>query len=113
MTCSERRVDDVVILELRGRFVLGAGFRLRPRVVELLDKGERQIALDIAGVTYMDSTSVGDVVMSWKEATDTDAILRLFGLGERLAQLFSFHHLNEILEPFVDEAAAIASFEAS
>src|SRR5215472_594497 len=64
---SKRRVNTTIILELKGRLVLGAESRLlRDTVLEVItcDKPTRVI-LDISGMRYIDSSGVGELVTTF------------------------------------------------
>ena len=59
---TERRVGDVVIVDLKGKATIGTpGPAMRQIVGGLLDRGERSILLNMAEVGYMDSGGIGDL----------------------------------------------------
>src|SRR5580700_1529247 len=70
MQYTTRRSDDVTILDLTGRLSLGeavafgpgSGLVLSETIRELAKKGQKKILLNLAGVTYVDSSGVGQLV---------------------------------------------------
>ena len=57
-----RLVDDVAIVDMTGRFILGEGCNLlRDTVKGLLESGRRNILLSLQGVTYIDSSGLGEM----------------------------------------------------
>ena len=69
MNISERRIGSVVILDLQGKILLGDGdIQLKEYIARLIEQGERRILLNMAGVPYMDSSGLGEVVRcrSWR-----------------------------------------------
>ena len=66
----------------------------------------------MSGVQYMDSTSVGDLVVSYTTATSQGGQLKLLSLPERVRELLDIHHLSSVFEDFDDEDEAVASFNA-
>lgn len=108
---NERRVDDVVIVDLEGKFTV-ADDDLGEVLTELLDRGEKQIVLNMAGVEYLDSTNVGELVAGHRTALQLDADIKLLNLPPRTRELLELHHLLEIFEHFDDEDAAVESFSS-
>jgi anti-sigma B factor antagonist len=112
MESSERRVDEVVIVKLQGRLTLGTQ-NLQEQITSLVEGGEKQILIDMSDVQYMDSTSVGDLVVSYTTATSQGGALKLLQLPERIRELLEIHHLSSVFEDYDDEAEAIASFNSA
>lgn len=108
MDYNERRVDDVVILELEGKLWLGES--LFDVVQPLLERGETRILLDMEKITYIDSTGVGDLVNCYRTANEDGASLKLLKVPGRIRELLEIHHLIEIFETHEDEDEAIESF---
>ena len=111
MESSERRIDEVVILRLKGRLTLGTQ-NLQEQIAGLLERGLKWILIDMSDVQYMDSTSVGDLVVSYTTATSQGGQLKLLGLPERIRELLDIHHLSSVFQDFDSEDEAIASFSA-
>lgn len=109
MESSERRIDDVVILKLMGRLTLGTQ-NLQAQIADLLERGQRWILIDMSDVQYMDSTSVGDLVVSFTTATSHGGKLKLLNLPDRIRELLDIHHLSSVFEDFDAEDEAVASF---
>ena len=112
MESSERRVDDVVIVKLKGRLTLGTQ-NLQEQIANLVGGGERQILIDMSDVQYMDSTSVGDLVVSYTTATSQGGALKLLQVPERIRELLDIHHLSSVFEDFDEEDEAVASFSSA
>jgi anti-sigma B factor antagonist len=112
MESSERRVDDVVIVKLKGRLTLGTQ-NLQEQIANLVGGGENQILIDMSDVQYMDSTSVGDLVVSYTTATSQGGALKLLQVPERIRELLDIHHLSSVFEDYDKEDEAVASFNAA
>ena len=112
MESSERRVDGVVILKLKGRLTLGTQ-NLQEQVASLLERGQNQILVDMSEVQYMDSTSVGDLVVSYTTATSHGGQFKLLSIPERIRELLDIHHLSSVFQDFDDEDEAVASFNSA
>lgn len=110
MEHTERRVDDVVILELEGKLWLGES--LFALVRPILDRGESRILLNMEKITYVDSTGVGDLVNCYRTANEKGASLKLLKLPGRIRELLEIHHLIQIFETHEEEREAVESFTA-
>ena len=106
---SERRVGDVVVLELEGRLALG-NHNLLEVIGDLVDRGEKHILVDLDYVRYMDSTSVGDLVVGYTTATKSGAELKLLNVPAKIVDLLTIHHLIDVFERYSDETEAVGSF---
>ncbi len=108
-----REKDNVTIVEANGRLTLGeATSELRRKVRELIDVGSRRILLDMAGVTYMDSSGMGELVATYISVANAGGELKLLHLGRRMHELLNVTKLYTIFETFEDEPSALASFSA-
>jgi anti-sigma B factor antagonist len=102
---------DVIIVDASGRLTLGEGTSsLRMRVRELVDGGSRSIVLNLADVTYIDSSGIGELVAGYTTVTTAGGQLKLLNLAKRVHELLNITKLYTIFETFEDEASAVASF---
>ena len=106
---SERHAGDVLVIDLKGGLTIG-NQELRRGFDEALERGERKLLVNLAEVPYMDSTSVGDLIVGHLEAAKRGATLKLLNLQPRIFELLTMHHLIQVFEHFDDEDAALASF---
>ena len=66
MKTSTRQVDGVTIVDCSGRITLGEGsVILRDTVRDLLSKGQKKVLLNLADVTYIDSSGIGELVSAF------------------------------------------------
>ena len=111
MKWAERRVEDVVIIDLKGKLTLGSGdVQLRSIIRDLLDRGEKNIVLNLDKVSYMDSAGVGELVASYTTASNREADLKLLNLTSKIRDLLQFTQLISVFEHFSDETEAVDSF---
>lgn len=111
MRVDVRRRDDVVIVDLEGRLVAGVGDELLKEVVdELLGEGWSKVLLNLAKVSVMDSTGIGEVVASWKLTRNVGGRLKLLRPSERVEKTLTLTRILPLVEVFTDEDEAVASF---
>jgi anti-sigma B factor antagonist len=108
---SVRRVENVAVVDLSGRITLGeASGRLRDTIKDLVTKDSRDILLNLTGVTYMDSSGLGELVGAFATVSNRGGKLKLLGLQPRVHDLMHITKLYSVFEIFPAEAEAIRSF---
>ncbi|HUO31547.1 MAG TPA: STAS domain-containing protein [Bryobacteraceae bacterium] len=106
-----RESGNVVILDLDGRITIGEeATSLRDTIKEMLDGGHRHILLNLADVSYIDSTGLGQFVGSFATVTSRGGELKLLNLQKRLQELMQITKLITVFETFTSETAAVHSF---
>jgi len=106
-----RRVGDVTVLDLEGRIVLGEGSgELRNSVKNLLAAGNDKILINLAGISYLDSSGLGELVAAYASITQARKQIKLENLQTKVRDLLQIVKLSSVFETYTDEAAAIRSF---
>jgi anti-sigma B factor antagonist len=112
MKLTNYEKGGVVIVNVNGRLTLGDGTSsLRSNVRMLIDGGFRQILLNMAGVDYIDSSGLGELVAAYTTAAAAAGEMKLLNLAKRTHDLLKITKLYTVFEIFEDEASAIASFQ--
>lgn len=113
MHVEVRQVQDVVILDLKGRLTAGFGDQiLREAIDELLAEERKKILLNLSDVAFVDSAGIGELVSGLKTARRFGADLKLLNVGERVYSTLDMARLLPTFETFQDEAEAVGSFAA-
>ena len=108
---SERRAGDVTILDLKGRLRVGGNaVALHRSIRSLLLEKKLLILLDLAGVDFIDSCGLGELVASQVSVEKRGGQLKLVGLTENLLELFTVTRLSTVFGIFETEAQAIQGF---
>lgn len=110
LTISRRIVDDVEILGLAGRLVLGEETSgLRAQTTAAFDR-RSDVLLDLSGLTYLDSAGLGELVSSLASAASRGRSMKLLRPQKRMKDLLQITKLYATFEVFEDEAVALRSF---
>jgi anti-sigma B factor antagonist len=114
MQIEERAVGDVVVLDLKGRITLGDGDQLlKDKVNSLVNQGRKRIVLNLAGVPYIDSAGLGEIVGSYTTVSRQGGSLKLLNLTKKITDLLAITKLLTVFETFDSEDEAVRSFSAS
>jgi anti-sigma B factor antagonist len=105
-----RQADGVTILSCQGRIVFGEeATALRENLKRVLTS-TRQVVLNLAGVSYIDSGGLGTLVGVYSSARASGADIKLTGLGQRLRDVLQITKLVTVFEVYDSEQEAIAAF---
>jgi anti-sigma B factor antagonist len=107
---AEREREGVTILALKGRITVGEVSPVRDKVSELLAAGHNQIVLDLGDVDYIDSTGLGNLVISFTQVQKAGGALKLARLNKRNVELLALTRLHTVFEVFEEETDAVNSF---
>lgn len=111
MRISERRVGDVAVVDLAGKLTLTDGPGLvKDKITSLVYQGQKQIVLNLAEVTYVDSSGLGELVACHLTAERGGATIKLANAGYRMQDLLVLTKLLTIFESHRSEAAAVESY---
>jgi anti-sigma B factor antagonist len=107
---GEHQVEGVTVLALKGRITVGEVTPVRDKITQLLAAGHNQIVLDLAHVDYIDSTGLGNLVISYTQVKKAGGALKLLNLNKRNVELLALTRLHTIFEVFGEETEAVNSF---
>lgn len=108
---SSRQVGDVTVVDATGRITLGEGAStFRDTIRDLATKGNKKILVNLADVSYIDSSGIGEMVSSFTTVTNHGGQLKLLGLTKRVKDLLQITKLYTVFEVFEDESSAVRSF---
>lgn len=106
---STRRLDEVTVLDLEGRLILGqATDSLGDCLQELIAKGERKLVLNMKHVTQVDTTGISTIVRAFVSVQRTGGKLGVYHLSERVRMVLDLTRLLNVIPSFADEAEALA-----
>jgi anti-anti-sigma factor len=110
---TERLVDDVVILDLRGHVLqVDTGSQLVGKINGLIIAHHKKILLNLAHLAYIDNDGLGQIVTGYKAARQVDGTIKLCNVAKRLLALLEANRFDSFLEAFESEDDAVQSFKA-
>jgi anti-sigma B factor antagonist len=103
---TSRLVSGVVIVDVTGRLCF-LEVALRDQVNELLDEGHRDFVLNLAGVPYIDSFGLGQLVSIWTSIRSEGGELVLLRPTDHVQQLLELTKLNTVFHISGEETQAV------
>jgi anti-sigma B factor antagonist len=108
---NERRMGNVTVLDLKGRVRIGGGtVSLHKSIRTLVAEGKTEILLNLAGVTHIDSSGLGELISSHITVNDKGGQIKLIHLTESLRELMIITKLLTVFDVYDDEPEALLSF---
>jgi anti-sigma B factor antagonist len=112
MQLDERVVGNVAIIKVTGDITLNRGgdIMLKDKVQSMLQQGHKNLLLDLADVSYVDSAGLGELVQAYATTKNRGGVLKVANVTKRLRDLLVVTKLLTVFDAYDSEASAIASF---
>jgi anti-sigma B factor antagonist len=108
---TTRQVGDVTVVDAVGRITLGEGAStFRDTIRDLAASGHKKLLLNLAEISYIDSSGIGEMVSGFTTVTNQGGAVKLLNLTKRVKDLLQITKLYTVFEVFDDEADAVRSF---
>lgn len=108
LNINEREAGDAAILDLDGNIIMGSGSaQLRDIIRRLIQEGKEKIILNLAGVKYIDSSGVGELVSGSVALNRVGGQLKLLNMPPKVEQVMALSSLLSIFEVYEDESKAL------
>ncbi len=104
--------DGTSVLELKGSITMGSGdVTMRDRIKGLLDRGKKNILIDLGQVSFMDSTGLGELVAAYTSARHQNATLKLVNATKKIHDILDITQLASVFESYESMEEALRSFK--
>jgi len=105
-----RKIGNVNILDLKGPLRIGeAEQKFREQVKSLMETGEKNFAVNLAGVPMLDSSGIGTFVRTHKMLKEVGGKFSLYAPTKMVRQTLKIVGLDRFFGLYEDEASALAS----
>lgn len=110
---TKRQNKNVTILELSGKVQIGeSSAKLRTSLRELAQKGEKKILINLAEVSQIDSSGLGEFVAGSASLRRNGGEIKLLNLPNRINELMMLTKLLTVFEIFENEEESVNSFQS-
>jgi anti-sigma B factor antagonist len=111
MKFNTRQNGEVTILDLGGRITIGSGEEaLRNAMQEIMNNGSKKILINMAGVSMIDSSGIGELVSAYTTATNRGIKLKLANLPAKVSDILTITQLITVFDVYDSESEAVQSF---
>ena len=114
MKINSRACNEVTILDINGRIVLGDEIAIfKQSISTLIESGRKRVLLNLRDVPYIDSSGIGELVSAFTKIRNSGGELKLLNLAPKVKTLLEITRLYTVFDVREDEAAAVLSFTRS
>ncbi len=112
LNIKERQAGDVTIMDLDGEVRIGdSATALRGAIRNLVAGGSSKLLLNLAGVRYIDSSGIGELIANYTTVGRSGGQLKLLNLTEKVQDLLVITKLLTVFDVYDDESEALSSFK--
>jgi anti-sigma B factor antagonist len=110
---TTRELGDATVMDIVGRIGLadGSAAQVRDAIRALVEQGKKHIVLNLAGVDFVDSSGLGELVRTHASVRGHGGQLKLVNPSKHVHDLLKMTKLDCVLDIEQDEASALNSFE--
>ncbi|HEV2350130.1 MAG TPA: STAS domain-containing protein [Terriglobia bacterium] len=105
MKISRRRTEKTAILDLEGKIDLQTSPEFRKVLLETL-QFEPLVMVNLQHVEYIDSSGIASLVEGYRESTNLQKRILLYGLGPMVRNVLELTHLTKVFEIYETEEQA-------
>lgn len=108
MQVQTRKVQDVLVIDVKGQVDLSSSPKLRTAVMNAIKtEGASRVAVNLSEVSYIDSSGVATLVEGLQLARTRNCQFVLFGLTPSARQVLELARLHTVLDIRASEAEAL------
>ena len=109
---TTREFDRVIVVDVVGKLTTTEGrTQLRDLIHVFSETGHKRFLLNLAGVDYVDSSGMGELVRCFSTVRQRGGEMKLVQVSNRVADLLLMTRLNTLFEIYSEEEVALGSFQ--
>lgn len=106
----DTRQDGNTIVQPNGRLDLVSAATFRQRLTQTIAEGHRRLVIDLAAVSFVDSSGLGALIGGLKAARLAGGDLRIARPGEQARVILELTTLDRVLRPYSSIEEALAGY---
>ena len=84
---------------------------MRDAIRDLSADGKKKLLLNLAGVNYVDSSGIGELIANYTTVSRQGGQLKLLNLTDRIQNLLVITKLLTVFDVYENESEALKSFQ--
>ncbi len=106
---TTREFDRVIVVDVVGKLTIGESrTQLRDLIHMLSGTGHKKFLLNLAGVDYVDSDGMGELVRCFTTVRQRGGEMKLVKVNKRVADLLQMTRLNTLFEIYGGKHSVVA-----
>lgn len=107
MSLNHETVNGATVIQLHGEFDAAASDSVKADLESLLDNNCSCIVLDLADVSFIDSTGMGLIIYAYKRLQSSGMDFRVSGVHGQPLELFKLLRVDRVIQLFPDVEHAL------
>ena len=109
---STRELGRIIVVDAVGRLTLSDGrTQLRDLIHVFSSNGHKQFLLNLAGVDFMDSDGMGELVRCYSVIRQGGGEMKLVQVNKKVRELLQITRLATLFEIYSEELVALQAFQ--
>ena len=108
-----KKLDDTDVLELVGEIDVYTAPQFKEAVNKMLTSGQKHLIIDMAGVTYMDSSGFGALLSATKRLRPEGGTVNLVKCNPAIDRILRITRLNTVFATFDSVDTAVKSVKSA
>jgi anti-sigma B factor antagonist len=105
-----RQAGQVSLVDVRGHLTILEVGALCESIETLLKQNRKKIVLNLNGLTYLDSSGIGELARVYATVLKRGGEMKVIGLASRVQEVMKITGLYQVFAEFPDERSALDSF---
>ena len=112
LTIEKKQIPpDITVLEMTGRIIMGNNSRdVELTLGQVLHDNAKKIIFDLSGVTIIDSTGIGILVLCQGKIVKEGGALHIAGITDFVKDVFKMTSVDKLIHIYPTVAEAAAAF---
>jgi len=108
---TTREINRIIVVDAVGRLTLrDSRTQLRDLIYVMSGNGHRKFLLNLAGVDFIDSDGMGELVRCYSSVRQRGGEMKLVHANKHVQNLLQITRLNTLFEIYSDEQVALQAF---
>jgi anti-sigma B factor antagonist len=110
---SARELGRIIVVDAVGRLTLSdSRTQLRDLIHVFCGNGHKKFLLNLAGVDFMDSDGMGELVRCYGVVRQSGGEMKLAQVSKKVQELLQITRLNTLFEIYSEEQVALRAFRS-
>jgi anti-sigma B factor antagonist len=108
-----KNIDDVLVVRIKDtqRFNSLIAEAVKDQLIEFYNKPNVNLAFDLSGITFIDSSGFGVFLSALKAAGNNYGQFKICNVNQEVTELFKLLQLHHVIELYDQLEACVASFK--
>ncbi|HBQ20550.1 MAG: hypothetical protein A2Z91_07185 [Deltaproteobacteria bacterium GWA2_38_16] len=111
MEIQERKVADIILLDLSGRIDAFTSEKLEEELNSIINTGKRKFIINFDKVTYISSSGLRVFLGAYKKLSDHKGAIRFSNMQDTVLKVFALAGFDKIFDIYSTETEAMNGFK--